>query len=178
MKNVHTILNVEEPKDEASMLAQGKDYYMHHKFDDAYNLFSQAAELGNQEAKYYMALSYYNGSNDKDEKKLMSIMESLATNGYLMAYYHLGTMYEKGLCAIEENEILAQTYYKKAFPAIKENAEKGDALCQFRLGGCHSNGRGVEKDETKEPGEVLEVLQKGYMYKDRVLRIAMVKVNE
>lgn len=36
----------------------------------------------------------------------------------------------------------------------------------------------VEKDEEKEPGVVLEVLQKGYMYKDRVLRIAMVKVNE
>lgn len=36
----------------------------------------------------------------------------------------------------------------------------------------------VEKDETKESGIVLEVLQKGYTYKDRVLRIAMVKVNE
>ena len=36
----------------------------------------------------------------------------------------------------------------------------------------------VEKDETKESGVVLEVFQKGYMYKDRVLRIAMVKVNE
>lgn len=36
----------------------------------------------------------------------------------------------------------------------------------------------VEKDETKESGVVLEVLQKGYIYKDRVLRIAMVKVNE
>ena len=36
----------------------------------------------------------------------------------------------------------------------------------------------VEKDETKESGVVLEVLQKGYTYKDRVLRIAMVKVNE
>jgi len=36
----------------------------------------------------------------------------------------------------------------------------------------------VEKDESKESGVVLEVLQKGYMYKDRVLRIAMVKVNE
>ena len=36
----------------------------------------------------------------------------------------------------------------------------------------------VEKDETKESGVVLEVLQKGYMYKDRILRIAMVKVNE
>ena len=36
----------------------------------------------------------------------------------------------------------------------------------------------VDKDETKESGVVLEVLQKGYTYKDRVLRIAMVKVNE
>jgi len=36
----------------------------------------------------------------------------------------------------------------------------------------------VDKDENKESGVVLEVLQKGYMYKDRVLRTAMVKVNE
>ena len=36
----------------------------------------------------------------------------------------------------------------------------------------------VEKNEEKESGVVLEVFQKGYMYKDRVLRIAMVKVNE
>ena len=36
----------------------------------------------------------------------------------------------------------------------------------------------VEIDETKESGVVLEVFQKGYMYKDRVLRLAMVKVNE
>lgn len=36
----------------------------------------------------------------------------------------------------------------------------------------------VEKDEEKESGVVLEVFQKGYMYKDRILRIAMVKVNE
>ena len=36
----------------------------------------------------------------------------------------------------------------------------------------------VDKDESKESGVVLEVLQKGYMYKDRVLRTAMVKVNE
>jgi lipoprotein signal peptidase len=36
----------------------------------------------------------------------------------------------------------------------------------------------VGKDETQAPGVVLEVFQKGYMYKDRVLRIAMVKVNE
>jgi molecular chaperone GrpE len=36
----------------------------------------------------------------------------------------------------------------------------------------------TEKDETKPQGVVLEVLQKGYMYKDKVIRPAMVKVNE
>jgi len=36
----------------------------------------------------------------------------------------------------------------------------------------------TEKDETKPAGVVLEVLQKGYMYKDKVIRPSMVKVNE
>ena len=36
----------------------------------------------------------------------------------------------------------------------------------------------TEKDESKPSGVVLEVLQKGYMYKDKVIRPAMVKVNE
>ena len=34
------------------------------------------------------------------------------------------------------------------------------------------------KDEKKESGIVLEVLQKGYMYKDKVIRPSMVKVSE
>ena len=36
----------------------------------------------------------------------------------------------------------------------------------------------VEQREGVEPGMVLEVLQKGYMYKDKVIRPAMVKVSE
>lgn len=36
----------------------------------------------------------------------------------------------------------------------------------------------MEHDEAKPSGVVLEVLQKGYMYKERVIRPAMVKVNE
>ena len=35
----------------------------------------------------------------------------------------------------------------------------------------------TEKDENKPAGVVLEVLQKGYMYKDKVIRPAMVKVS-
>ena len=36
----------------------------------------------------------------------------------------------------------------------------------------------TELDDNKPSGVVLEVLQKGYTYKDRVIRPAMVKVNE
>ena len=36
----------------------------------------------------------------------------------------------------------------------------------------------VDHDETKESGVVTVVLQKGYMYKDKVIRPAMVKVSE
>ena len=36
----------------------------------------------------------------------------------------------------------------------------------------------TDKNEEKKSGEVLEVLQKGYLYKDRVIRPSMVKVNE
>ena len=36
----------------------------------------------------------------------------------------------------------------------------------------------TEKDESKPSGTVLKVYQKGYMYKDKVLRLAMVIVNE
>lgn len=36
----------------------------------------------------------------------------------------------------------------------------------------------TEHDENKPAGVILEVLQKGYMYKDKVIRPTMVKVNE
>lgn len=36
----------------------------------------------------------------------------------------------------------------------------------------------TKKDETKDSGIILEVLQKGYMYKDKVVRHSMVIVNE
>ena len=36
----------------------------------------------------------------------------------------------------------------------------------------------TEKDANKPSNVILEVLQKGYTYKDKVIRPAMVKVNE
>jgi len=36
----------------------------------------------------------------------------------------------------------------------------------------------IEEDKTKAPNVVLEVMQKGYMLKDKVIRPAMVKINK
>ena len=43
---------------------------------------------------------------------------------------------------------------------------------------AYHNAIMVEQREGVEPGMVLEVLQKGYIYKDKVIRPAMVKVSE
>ena len=42
----------------------------------------------------------------------------------------------------------------------------------------YHQGVSTVKDDTKESGIILEVFQKGYMYKDKVIRPSMVKVNE
>jgi len=65
------------------------------------------------------------------------------------------------------------------FMSVLENegVKEIDALHQMFDPKVH---HAVEKtsDKEKDNGIVLEVLQKGYMYKERVLRPSMVKVNE
>ena len=74
----------EELNDELSLLARGKDYYMHCKYDEAFECFSQAADSGNIEASYNVAIFYLNGySVDKDEKKAVSMLDSLTRNGLI-----------------------------------------------------------------------------------------------
>mgnify|MGYP000466660607 CR=1 FL=1 len=73
--------------------------------------------------------------------------------GFKLIYCHLTNALEKyGVKAIDGNN--------KPFDPTYHNAVM------------------VEKVEGVKPGMVVEVLQKGYMYKDKVLRTAMVKVNE
>ena len=55
-----------------------------------------------------------------------------------------------------------------------QSSNTEDYTSQLRLNINHIN----EKDEEKESGIVLEVFQKGYMLKDRILRPALVKVSE
>lgn len=75
------------------------------------------------------------------------------TEGYKMIYCSLQNILEKF-------EVKAIDGNNKAFDPVYHNAVI------------------MEEKEGVEPGVVLEVLQKGYLYKDKVIRPAMVKVSE
>lgn len=72
--------------------------------------------------------------------------------------------------------------FKLMYKQIKELLDKFEVKEIEALGNEFDPGTSqavvMDKDDSKESGVVLEVFQKGYMYKDRVLRTAMVKVNE
>ena len=75
------------------------------------------------------------------------------TEGYKMVYCSIQNILEKF-------EVKAIDGANKPFDPIYHNAVM------------------METKEGVEPGMVIEVLQKGYLYKDKVIRPAMVKVSE
>lgn len=68
------------------------------------------------------------------------------------------------------NNQLFDCLYSDGLEEIKAENEKFDPHVHQAIS--------QEEDSTKESGIILEVMQKGYKYKDRVIRPAMVKVNK
>ena len=72
--------------------------------------------------------------------------------------------------------------FKMIYCAVKNMLEKFEVKEIECLGKefdpTYHQGVSTSKDDTKESGIILEVFQKGYMYKDKVIRPSMVKVNE
>ena len=72
--------------------------------------------------------------------------------------------------------------FKMIYCSIKNMLEKFEVKEIECLGKefdpTYHQGVSTAKDDTKESGIILEVFQKGYLYKDKVIRPSMVKVNE
>lgn len=72
--------------------------------------------------------------------------------------------------------------FKLIYKQIKDILESNDVKEIEALGKefdpMYHQSVTMRKDDTKESGIVLEVYQKGYTYKDKVLRPAMVIINE
>ena len=72
--------------------------------------------------------------------------------------------------------------YKMVYCSIQNILEKFDVKAidgaNKPFDPVYHNAVIMEAKEGVEPGMVIEVLQKGYLYKDKVIRPAMVKVSE
>ena len=72
--------------------------------------------------------------------------------------------------------------YKMVYCSIQNILEKFDVKAidgaNKPFDPVYHNAVIMEEKEGVEPGYVIEVLQKGYLYKDKVIRPAMVKVNK
>lgn len=89
----------------------------------------------------------------EDENKELSEAEKNYRNGIKMIYSHLANVLEKF-------DVKPIDGSNKPFDPVYHNAIM------------------LEKREGVKPGMVIEVLQKGYLLKDKVIRTAMVRVSE
>lgn len=99
----------------------------------------EAAESGNAEAQYRLAISYHKEGAKEDFLKWMT---TAAEGRHIKAQYNLGVLYEKGIM-VEKDANVAVNWYKRS-------AIQGNPKAQFNLALIYYNGReGVEVDLTK-----------------------------
>jgi uncharacterized protein len=84
---------------------------------------------------YQLGRSY---AKKNDFKSAFVQYQKAADQGYVLAEYNLGVLYEKGW-GVAKDDARAVTWYRKA-------AEQGMALAQSNLGNMYRNGQGVSQD--------------------------------
>ena len=89
-------------------------------------LYYRAAEQGDVDAQYNLAVCYENGTGvERDEQKAVEWYKKAAEQGDARAQFNLALCYKNGI-GVEKDEQKAVEWYKEA-------AEQGDAIAQFNL---------------------------------------------
>lgn len=111
----------------------------------------------------------------EQEKEMLS---SLANERIILDLLLVLDNFQRGLDAIEEKE--GSLYegmtliYKQLLSTLEKNGvQEIDTTIEFNPNFHHA----VMQEEGEESGKILEVFQKGYLLKDKVIRPAMVKVS-
>lgn len=105
----------------------------------AFDLFTQAASLNNDEGYFNLGYLYQNGIGlSKDNSKAISNYMQAANLGNVLAMNNLAFMYENGV-GVSQN-------YKEALNWYMLSAAKGDANAECEVGQYYFNGTGVNRD--------------------------------
>jgi len=111
-------------------------------FDDkkeAFRWFKDAADLGNADAQYRVALMYRDGFGvEKNNSESLKYFEFSGNNGNLRAMQYLGDAYLNGIIDFDE---------KKSFWWHLKAAERGNPTSQYQIAVMYRDGNGVEKDD-------------------------------
>lgn len=109
-----------------------------------FNWYLKAAEQGNAEAQYNVALCYYLGDGvEEDKRTAFNWFLKAAEQGDAEAQCYVGYYYDEGKGgAVEENKKIAFEWYLKA-------AEQDNALAQSLVAGLYALGEGTEKNKTE-----------------------------
>jgi len=105
----------------------------------ACDYYQRAAEQGNKEAQYCLAIFFLNKRSTKWNEEAFKYFERAAIQNHKDAMYYLGECYYNGK-GVKKDIPTALTWYVKAAELRNPNA-------MFKLGFCELKGRGVPKNE-------------------------------
>ena len=123
--------------------------------DASFSEIKQAAQKGNAEAQYQLALFYEKGDGVTiDRTEAVKWFRKAAEQGFAKAQFSLGNCYVFG-DGVAENAIEAVKWYRKA-------AEQGNCEGQYALALCYDNGWGVPEDKTEADKWYREAAKQGH----------------
>lgn len=133
----------EENREQAEdIFKKAEEYYDDEKYEQAFELYQQAADMGSMDAVARVGRCYLTGFGvDKDLEVAFKYCKEAAEKGSFYGQNTLGWMYENGE-GVKKNVVKAAEWYRKA-------AEQGYAIAQNNLGTMYRNGYGVPQDATQ-----------------------------
>lgn len=160
------------PKDAAArheheklvLLQQALQHFYSANYQEAYELFEEAAEYESGDANYYLGELTFNGlGTSKDTARGMAFTRLAVDQGFGMAYWRLGSNYDNGI-GVEADTSQAKAYYRKALPVLQRLAELGDPEAQGNLGAMYSMGDVVKRDDEEAMKWYLRAAEQGYAF--------------
>lgn len=160
----------------------GKECPCHDEDDEGELLSKRIKELEDALLRSQAELLNYRKRKDEEVDRMLKYAEEDVLKGFLPILDN----FERAISMDDDNLNDEVSKFLEGFKLMDKQIR--ELLGKFEVREIEALGKEfdptyhqaviMDKVKGKKSGTVIEVLQKGYMYKDRVLRHAMVKVNE
>jgi len=162
---------------------ENKECNCQHEQDDTVELLSNRIKvLEDNLLRSQAELLNYRKRKDEETARILKYAEEDVLSGFLpiLDNFERAIMMDDNNFGDETSKFLEgfRMVYNQT-KALLEKFEVKEIECiGLEFDPAKEQAISTEKDKSKPSGTVLKVYQKGYMYKDKVLRTAMVIVNE